>query len=91
MLEAAEALLLLYKAADSDNTESNLLKAAKYSRQITGPERKRNVSSKRNHLSLFLNFVFSCKKSFKKTKALSHLSGLHLNMFLRWCTLKSNP
>jgi hypothetical protein len=34
--------------ADSDNTESNLLKAAKYS-PITGSERKRIVSSKRNH------------------------------------------
>jgi hypothetical protein len=33
--------------ADSDS-ESNLLKAAKYS--PNGPERKRNVSSKRNHL-----------------------------------------
>jgi hypothetical protein len=43
LLEAAEELLLLCKAADSDNTESNLLKAAKYS-PITGPERKRNVS-----------------------------------------------
>jgi hypothetical protein len=50
LLEAAEEVLLLCKAAYSDNTESNLLKAAKYS-PITGPERNINVSSKRNHSS----------------------------------------
>jgi hypothetical protein len=45
LLEAAEELLLLCKAADWTQTT---LKAAKYS-PITEPERKRNISSKRNH------------------------------------------